>query len=36
VPFDELSLRLYDLPEFSAFQAQVGDIILHEMENRAK
>ena len=36
VPFDELSLRLYDLPEFSAFQAQVGDIILHEMEREAK
>jgi hypothetical protein len=36
VPFDELSLRLHDLPEFSAFQAQIGDIILRELENRAK
>jgi hypothetical protein len=33
---DELSLRLYDLLEFSAFQAQVGDRILRELENRAK
>jgi phosphopantetheinyl transferase (holo-ACP synthase) len=36
VQLDELSLRLYDLPEFSAFQAQIGDIILRELENRAK
>jgi hypothetical protein len=36
VELDELSLRLYDLPEFSAFQAQVGDRILRELENRAK
>src|SRR5579863_4434490 len=36
VPFDELSLRLYDLPEFSAFQAQIGDRILSELENKAK
>lgn len=36
VELDELSLRLYDLPEFSAFQAQVGDTILRELENRAK
>jgi phosphopantetheinyl transferase (holo-ACP synthase) len=36
VQLDELSLRLYDLPEFSAFQAQIGDIMLRELENRAK
>jgi phosphopantetheinyl transferase (holo-ACP synthase) len=36
VRFDELSLRLYDLPEFSAFQAQIGDITLRELENRTK
>ena len=33
---DELSLRLYDLPEFSAFQAQIGDRIFHELESRRK
>jgi hypothetical protein len=37
VELDELSLRLQDLPEFSAFQAQVGDaILLRELQNRAK
>jgi phosphopantetheinyl transferase (holo-ACP synthase) len=36
VDLDELSLRLHDLPEFSAFQAQVGDTILRELQNRAK
>jgi phosphopantetheinyl transferase (holo-ACP synthase) len=36
VQLDELSLRLYDLPEFSAFQAQIGDITLRELENRTK
>jgi hypothetical protein len=33
---DELSLRLYDLPEFSAFQAQIGDRILRELERTTK
>jgi hypothetical protein len=33
---EELSLRLYDLPEFSAFQAQIGDRILHELANGTK
>ncbi|HXM63984.1 MAG TPA: hypothetical protein VN950_24190 [Terriglobales bacterium] len=33
---DELGLRLYDLPEFSTFQARIGDRILCELETRAK
>jgi hypothetical protein len=33
---EELSWRLYDLPEFSAFQAQIGERILRELENRTK
>jgi hypothetical protein len=33
---DELGLRLYDLPEFSAFQAQIGEKILRELERAAK
>jgi len=32
---DELSLRLYDLPGFSAFQKQIGDSLLRELENEA-
>jgi phosphopantetheinyl transferase (holo-ACP synthase) len=36
VRLDELSLRLYDLPEFSAFQARIGDGILRELEREAK
>jgi hypothetical protein len=33
---DELGSRLYDLPEFSAFQALIGDRILRELESAAK
>jgi hypothetical protein len=33
---DELSLRLYDLPEFSAFQAQIGERVLSELEREAR
>jgi len=33
---DELGLRLYELPGFSAFQAQIGDRILAEIGSRAK
>jgi phosphopantetheinyl transferase (holo-ACP synthase) len=33
---DELALRLYDLPEFSAFQAQIGERILREFESITK
>ena len=33
---DELGLRLYNLPGFSAFQAQIGDRILREFYSRAK
>lgn len=33
---DELSLRLYDLPGFSAFQAQIGNRILGEIESKTK
>jgi phosphopantetheinyl transferase (holo-ACP synthase) len=33
---DELGLRLSDLPGFSAFQAQIGDRILRELESRTK
>jgi len=33
---DELGLRLYDLPGFSAFQAQIGDRILRELESGTK
>jgi hypothetical protein len=33
---DELGSRLYDLPEFSAFQAQIGDRILRELERTTK
>src|SRR5580692_39494 len=36
VELDELSLRLYDLPEFSAFQARIGDGILRELERETK
>jgi len=32
----ELGLRLYDLPGFSAFQAQIGDRILREIESGTK
>ncbi|HXM23856.1 MAG TPA: hypothetical protein VN948_21545 [Terriglobales bacterium] len=32
----ELGLRLYDLPGFSAFQAQIGDRISHEIESGTK
>jgi hypothetical protein len=35
-PPRELSLRLYDLPEFSAFQAQIGDRILRELAHGTK
>jgi phosphopantetheinyl transferase (holo-ACP synthase) len=35
-PPEELSLRLYDLPGFSAFQAQIGDRILRELKSRTK
>jgi phosphopantetheinyl transferase (holo-ACP synthase) len=33
---DELGLRLYHLPGFSAFQAQIGDKILREIERGTK
>jgi hypothetical protein len=33
---DELGSRLYDLPEFSGFQALIGDRILLELESAAK
>jgi hypothetical protein len=33
---DELGLRLYGLPEFSAFQDRIGGRIFRELENRAK
>jgi hypothetical protein len=33
---DELGSHLYDLPEFSAFQALIGDRILRELESAAK
>jgi len=33
---DELNTRLYDLPSFSAFQAQIGEKILSEIKARAK
>jgi phosphopantetheinyl transferase (holo-ACP synthase) len=33
---DELGLRLYQLPGFSAFQAQIGDRILRELETARK
>jgi hypothetical protein len=33
---DELGSRLYDLPEFSAFRALIGDRILRELESAAK
>lgn len=33
---DELGSRLYELPGFSAFQAQIGEAILHELEDRTK
>ena len=36
VGLDDLSSRLYDLPEFSAFQALIGDRILRELESEAK
>ena len=32
---DELGMRLYDLPGFSAFQAQVGDRVFRELERAA-
>ena len=32
----ELSLRLYDLPGFSAFQAEIGDRILNELKNETR
>jgi phosphopantetheinyl transferase (holo-ACP synthase) len=33
---DELALRLYDLPGFSAFQARIGERILRELESEAR
>jgi hypothetical protein len=33
---DELGLRLYDLPGFSAFQARIGEGILHELESETR
>jgi hypothetical protein len=33
---DDLGFRLYDVPGFSAFQAQIGDRILRELEGEAK
>ena len=33
---DELALRLYDLPEFSAFQSQIGERVRRELETAAK
>ena len=36
VQLDDLSSRLYDLPEFSAFQTLIGDRILRELESEAK
>jgi len=36
VGHDELGFRLYDLPEFSAFQAQIGERVLHELDLGAK
>ncbi|MGA8493016.1 MAG: hypothetical protein WB711_21515 [Terriglobales bacterium] len=33
---EELGLRLYDLPEFSAFQGRIGERILRELESEAK
>ena len=36
VQLDDLSSRLYDLPEFSAFQALIGDRIRRELESEAK
>ncbi len=33
---DELGLRLYELPDFSAFQARIGERILHELGSRTK
>jgi hypothetical protein len=33
LPQDELSLRLYELPAFSAFQARIGERIQHNIEN---
>jgi hypothetical protein len=33
---DELGSRLYDLPEFSAFQTLIGNRILRELESAAK
>jgi hypothetical protein len=36
VQLDDLSSRLYDLPEFSAFQTLIGDRIQRELESEAK
>ena len=36
VQLDDLSSRLYDLPEFSAFQTLIGDRIRRELESEAK
>ena len=33
---EELGMRLYDLPEFSAFQAQIGERMLQELERAVK
>lgn len=33
---DELGSRLYDLPEFSAFQSQIGERVLRELERAPK
>jgi hypothetical protein len=33
---EELGMRLYDLPEFSAFQAQIGERMLQEFERAVK
>jgi hypothetical protein len=34
--YDELGLRLYDLPGFSAFEARIGDRILRQVESETK
>jgi hypothetical protein len=36
LPQDELSLRLYELPGFSAFQAQIGEGILRALDDKTK
>jgi phosphopantetheinyl transferase (holo-ACP synthase) len=36
LPNEELGMRLYDLPGFTAFQAEIGDRMLRELERAAK